>query len=88
MNLERLFGGSPLAVTVKLVIMSIVVGIVLSAIGLSVSELFYRLDLILRRIYDLGFGWLEWLFRYFLLGAVIVIPIWLVARLLGAFNRK
>ena len=32
---------------------------------------------------DLGFDAVNWLWRYFLLGAVIVIPIWLLSRLFG-----
>jgi hypothetical protein len=30
----------------------------------------------------MGFDAVRWLWRYFLLGAVLVIPIWFVARLL------
>ena len=83
-----MFGGSPFGVLVRLVLISIVVGIVLSALGLSPADLLYRLDIILRRLYDMGFHWVEWLFRYFLLGAVIVFPIWLIARLLGVFGKR
>ena len=32
----------------------------------------------------MGFDAVRWLWRYFLLGAVIVIPIWLIARLIKA----
>ncbi|MGE0626411.1 MAG: DUF6460 domain-containing protein [Hyphomicrobiaceae bacterium] len=83
MNTDRIFGGSPIGVLVRLVLISIVVGIVMSALGISPADLFYRVDLILRRLYDMGFSWIEWLFRFFLLGAVVVFPIWLIVRLLG-----
>ena len=85
MNSDRLFGGNPLGVLVRLILISIVVGIVLSALGLTPAELLSRLDLVVRRLYEMGFGWVEWLFRYFLLGAVIVFPVWLVTRL---FTRR
>jgi hypothetical protein len=88
MDLERILGGSPISIIIKLVAMSIVVGIVLSALGLTPAELFYRFDIILRRIYELGFGWVDWLFRYFLVGAVIVVPIWLIARLIGSMRKR
>lgn len=81
MDMERFFGGNPIGVIVRLVILSIVVGIVLSALGLTPGELFRRLDFIVARLYDLGFRWVEWLIGYFLIGAVIVVPIWLIARL-------
>ena len=39
------------------------------------------------RVYDLGFDTIVWGFRYFLLGAVIVFPIWLIMRVLKAGRR-
>jgi Domain of unknown function (DUF6460) len=37
---------------------------------------------LIQAIYDLGFGWVQSALQYFLLGAVIVIPVWLVLRFL------
>ena len=87
MDMERILGGSPVAVVIRLVLISIVVGIALSALGLTPGELFRRLDFLLQRLYDMGFRWVEWLIGYFLIGAVIVIPIWLIARLFGAAKK-
>jgi hypothetical protein len=39
--------------------------------------------MLFQRLWDLGFDAVNWLWRYFLLGAVIVIPIWLLSRLFG-----
>ena len=88
MDMERILGGSPVAVVVRLVLISIVVGIALSALGLTPGELFRRMDFLLQRLYDMGFRWIEWLVGYFLIGAVIVIPVWLIARLLGGAGKK
>jgi hypothetical protein len=41
-----------------------------------------------KRIYDLGFRSIDWLIQYFLLGALIVFPIWFIARLLGVLGGK
>jgi len=35
-----------------------------------------------------GFDALVWLWRYFLLGAVIVVPIWLIVRLMRAAKER
>jgi Family of unknown function (DUF6460) len=35
-----------------------------------------------RRIYDMGFGAVEWVLQYMLVGAMVVVPIWLVAQFL------
>jgi hypothetical protein len=86
MDRERIFGGNPVGVIVRLVIISIVVGIVLQALDISPPDLLNRLELLIRRIYDMGFGAFRGLVNYFLIGAVVVIPIWLIARLLGAFR--
>jgi Family of unknown function (DUF6460) len=88
MDRDRFFGGHPAAVLVRLVLLSIVAGIVLSALDITPDNIFYHLNLLARRLYDMGFGVFEWLFKYFLIGAVLVFPVWLVVRLLGAFRRR
>lgn len=88
MDIERFLGGNPLGVVIRLVVISIVVGIVMSALGLTPGELFRRIDFLLQRLYDMGFRWVESLLGYFLIGAVIVVPVWLIARLLGGGAKK
>jgi hypothetical protein len=36
----------------------------------------------------MGFDAVRWLWRYFLLGAVIVLPVWFVMRLVNAPRRR
>lgn len=88
MDRNRLFGGNPVAVIIRLVVISIVVGIVLSALNIRPDEILYHIQRLIQRISDLGFDFVVKIFGYFLIGAVVVIPIWLIARLLGAFGRK
>ena len=80
-NLERFLGGSPGAVAVRLVLLSILVGVILSAIGLDPLNILRSVERLLRSVWDMGFDAVIWLWRYFLLGAVLVIPIWLIVRL-------
>jgi hypothetical protein len=70
------------ATITQLVIWSIVVGVILSALGITPFNIVDRIGLILRNIYDLGFGAVHWAVQYLLLGAIIVVPIWLISRLL------
>lgn len=81
MDLNRLLGGSPGAVAVRLVLLSILVGVILSAIGLDPLNIIHSIERLIRSVWDIGFDAVLWLWRYFLLGAVLVIPIWLVVRL-------
>ena len=41
-----------------------------------------------RPVWDMGFDALRWLWHYFLLGAVLVIPIWFITRLLKTQGGK
>jgi hypothetical protein len=83
-GMYRFLGGSPLAVAFRLILLSILVGVVLAAIGFDPWNIVNSIRLLFQRIWDLGFDAINGLWRYFLLGAVIVIPIWLLSRLLGA----
>lgn len=82
MNLRDFLGGSIAGVAVRLAILSILVGIVLSIFGITPRNFFYVLDQFARHVYDLGFGAVTWIFEYMALGAMLVIPVWLVVRLL------
>lgn len=88
MDHNTLFGGKPVAVIVRLILLSIVVGIVMSAMGITPHNLFSRLEDLIRHIYDLGFGAIEWLLSYLLLGALVVVPIWLIARIFGLLSAR
>jgi hypothetical protein len=83
-GLSRFLGGSPLAVLFRLILLSILAGVVLAAIGFDPWNILTSIRLLLQRLWDLGFDTVNWLWRYFLLGAVIVIPIWLISRMLNA----
>lgn len=83
-GLSRFLGGTPLMVAFRLVLLSILVGVVLAAIGLDPWNIVQSIRLLLIRVWDLGFDAISGLWRYFLLGAVIVVPIWLIARLVNA----
>lgn len=82
------FGGSPAAVLMRLVIFSFILGIVLSGLGVSPFDIVNGLHDLFMRIYSLGFESIEWIFHYFLLGAVIVFPVWLIARLVKFGRRR
>lgn len=88
MDSNRLFGGNPMAVIIRLIIISVIVGVVLSALNIRPDEILYHIRRLIQRISDLGFGAIETVFGYFLIGAVVVIPVWLIVRLFGMFSNK
>ena len=85
--MERFFGGNPALVLLRLALLSLIVGVVLAALGFSPYEIIDSIARLVERIYDLGFEAVEKAIRYFLLGAVIVFPIWLVVRLFKFAGR-
>ena len=87
-QVARWTGGSPLAVLGRLVLLSILVGVILSALGLDPFDIIHSIERLVRSIWNMGFDAFRWLWRYFLLGAVIVIPIWILVRLFNAPRGK
>ena len=83
--LSRFLGGSPLSVLLRLVLLSLLVGVVLAAIGFDPRNIVYSIRRLIDWVWNLGFDFVNGVWRYFLLGAVIVIPIWLISRL---FNTQ
>ena len=83
-TVTKVFGGSPLAVLARLFLVSILVGVILSALGLDPFDIVRSIERLFRSLWDMGFDAFRWLWRYFLLGAVIVIPIWLIMRMVNA----
>ena len=79
--MERFFGGNPWGVVLRLVVICIVTGIALRAAGVDPADLLRTIPEVLRTISEFGFGWVETAFQYFLVGAIIVIPIWIIIRL-------
>ncbi len=83
-GLYRFLGGSPLAVAFRLILLSILVGVMLAAVGFDPWNIVHSIRLLFERLWNLGFDAVNGLWRYFLLGAVIVVPIWLISRLFSA----
>ncbi|GGE93255.1 integrase [Stappia taiwanensis] len=82
-SLERFLGGSPLRVLLRLLFLSFVVGVLLSALDLHPLDLFDGVISFIRHLWTMGFEALGRLGGYFVLGAVVVLPVWLVLRLLS-----
>ena len=78
----RFFGGPPLSVIFRLLRLSILIGVILEVLGLDPWNVIDSLRRLVLRVWDMGFDAVRWLWRYLLLGAALVVPIWLVVRLM------
>jgi hypothetical protein len=81
---NRFFGGPPLAVIFRLALLSVLVGVILAVLGLDPLNILRSIENLVRAVWDMGFDAVLSLWRYFLLGAAIVVPIWLIVRIIRA----
>ena len=82
-GLTRFLGDSPLRVLLKLIVVSFLVGIVMSAFGWSPYDVVYAIRDFFMRIWNMGFAALDNFVGYFLLGAAVVVPAFIVLRILS-----
>ncbi|MEM6617195.1 MAG: DUF6460 domain-containing protein [Pseudomonadota bacterium] len=86
--MRRFFGGEPLGVILRLIILSIIVGVIFAALNIDPFDIVNWVQAFVTRIYNMGFDAIEFAWEYFLLGAVIVFPIWLISRLFARFGSR
>lgn len=79
--LTRFLGDSPLRLLVKLIVVSFLVGLVMSAFGWSPLDVVSGIRDFFLDLWHMGFHALDSFIGYILLGAAIVVPAFLVIRL-------
>lgn len=81
---NRFIGGSPVAVFARLLFVSLVVGALLVWLDIRPYDLIVGFERLFHRIWALGFDAVREVAEYIAVGAVVVVPVWFVMRLLGA----
>ena len=87
-TVARFVGGSPLAVLLRLVVVSFVVGFLFDAFGFDPTTLLDAAARTVRHIVEYGFSDLRQFGRVLLTGAMVVVPVWIVLRLLDAGRSR
>lgn len=82
----RFLGDTPGRVLVKLLVLSLFVGMAMRFFGWSPQDVYWALRDAAADAWAMGFGALDDAFGYILLGAAVVVPVFLVIRLLS-FRR-
>lgn len=80
-GLARFLGDTPFRVLIKLLVISFLVGIVMSAFGWSPYDVLYGIRNFFLDIWHMGFRAIDRFLGYLLLGAAIVIPAFIILRL-------
>lgn len=81
--LQRLFGTNPRETLIRLIFLSILVGALLAIFRVTPIEVFDMLGEAIERLLADHFRLIRDILRYFVYGAMIVVPIWLILRLIN-----
>ncbi len=81
-SLNRFLGGSPGGVLLRLLFLSVIVGAVMSWWGVTPFDLFDGVRILIRDLVEEGFASLRNLGIWIVYGAAVVVPVWLLLRLL------
>jgi Family of unknown function (DUF6460) len=84
----RFLGGSPIAVFFRLLFASMLVGALLLWLDISPLQIFDNLRRLVDYVWSLGFDAVREIGRYIAAGAIIVVPIWLILRLMSFRARR
>lgn len=84
---ERLLGGSTGGVLLRLVILSFIVGVIMRALNVDPTDIIVWMEDRARYLSTLGVDSVAEAFRIIFVGAVIVVPVWAVMRLLKIISR-
>jgi len=88
LTFSNLIGGSPVAVIVRLLVISFVAGLVLVTFGFEPETLYEMAYRGVRRLIEYGLGDMRQLLRIFITGAMVVFPVWVILRLLDARRAR
>ncbi|ORE96911.1 DUF6460 domain-containing protein [Aurantimonas sp. 22II-16-19i] len=86
-RINQILGGSPIGVAIRLILISILVGFILSWLNWNPHDI---IDWVIRSVewaWRSLFGSVERAVYYFLLGAAIVVPVFIISRLLKMGRR-
>ncbi|MEZ5871637.1 MAG: DUF6460 domain-containing protein [Nitratireductor sp.] len=78
----RFLGDTPGRTIVKLAVISLIVGIIMSALNFTPIEVWYAARDFAYWLYDLGYEAFGRIGIYFVYGAMVVVPVFIVMRLL------
>jgi len=86
--MNAFLGGSLAAVAVRLLVVSFVVGLLLAMFGFDPETIYDRFADLVRHIIDFGLVDLRHFGRILLTGAMIVVPVWLILRLMDTRRAR
>jgi len=81
---SAILGGSPATVALRLIVVSFIVGVVLVTFGFEPADIIDSFVRLVHRLVDFGLTDIRQIGRVLATGALVVIPVWIVLRLLDS----
>ena len=86
-RVTNFLGDTPLRTAVKLAVISLVVGVIVASLNFTPMDVWIAVRDFAYWLYDLGYEAFGRLGIYFLYGAMVVVPVFIVMRILSAGRR-
>jgi hypothetical protein len=81
---DKIFGGPIVPTLAKLVLLSFIVGLGFALFGIDPIDLWRDLGGTVRQAWAMVLDAIDWGAKYAILGAIVVLPIWILYRVLRA----
>lgn len=82
-GVNRFLGDAPGRVLIKLILISLVVGVVMSAFNWTPYDILWGIRDFVLRLWNMGFSAIAHFVDYLILGAAVVIPVFILLRILS-----
>jgi hypothetical protein len=82
-RVTRFLGDTPLRVVLKLLVLSLIAGVIMSALHWTPYDVIYAFRDFFLHLWNMGFAAIHRFAAYILLGAAIVVPAFLILRVLS-----
>jgi len=80
--MDKIFGGPIIPTLFKLAILSFIVGLALFLFGIDPIDLWKNFGQTIREAWSRALDFIDWAMKYAVLGAIVVLPIWIIYRLM------
>jgi hypothetical protein len=85
--MEKIFGGPIVPTIFRLVLLSFIVGLVLWTFGVDPVDLWKEFGSTIQHAWALVFDAIDWAWKYAVIGAIVVLPVWIFYRIMMAVTR-
>lgn len=86
--MDKIFGGPVVPTLFKLAILSVIVGLIFAIFGIDPMDLWRNFGSTIREAWTMAFDAINWSWQYAALGAIVVLPLWILYRIVTAIGGR